>query len=175
MPENSKYYSAALKHWIDKRGTGATKELFINSGVSMPLISEIKNGKKYGSEDSREKISVAIGYNTIEEMINFGKSLIDQAQPTPTARDGTNPPTTMILLYDLFKSLEKKLDSLDISVHAMWDKYNNHEKEHKADLAQIGDRLNDVDTRLSQIRADMSEAAKTQDITCLGRIGEPGR
>ena len=76
-------FVAALKYWLDKKGRGAQNFLSIESGLSQTLLSLILSPKatKRAGLDSQEAIIKAAGFQTYEEAIRFGRSLIETRKP----------------------------------------------------------------------------------------------
>jgi len=72
-----------LKYWLDKKGRGAQNFLSIESGLSQTLLSLILSPKatKRAGLDSQEAIIKAAGFQTYEEAIRFGRSLIETRKP----------------------------------------------------------------------------------------------
>ena len=68
-------FHAALKHILDKAERGFQKELSGKTGVKPSVINDIYRERTHGSEATREKLVVALGYS-YEDFLSLGRWIL---------------------------------------------------------------------------------------------------
>lgn len=84
MSQISKYFVAAFKAEIDKRPRGTKARLAGLVGTTPSHITDILNGRKYGSEETKRALAEALGWN-YEELLKYGQCLVEGTNYTHSA------------------------------------------------------------------------------------------
>ncbi|MDL2259288.1 S24/S26 family peptidase [Deltaproteobacteria bacterium OttesenSCG-928-K17] len=75
----TQFFAAALQAEMARQPRGARKKIAEAAEVSASLITDITNGRKYGSEESRRMLARSLGWE-YEEFLRYGECLLEGAE-----------------------------------------------------------------------------------------------
>ena len=72
-------FQAALKYHLGHYKRGDRQKLADAAGISIGYLTHMTAGRRYGSEEVRRAIAVAMGFDSYETMLDFGRALLRSA------------------------------------------------------------------------------------------------
>lgn len=82
-----RFFIAALRAELAKRGHGCQSELAKRTEISKSAVNDIVKGRSQGSDRNRRTIAKALGYNDFEEFLDVGRKLLGISPVRPAGVD----------------------------------------------------------------------------------------
>jgi len=73
--DENDYFSAAIKHILDKQGRGGQKKLAIDTGIDKGYISQLKNGKRKASVKTQIIVAKSLGMDYLK-LLDVGRNVV---------------------------------------------------------------------------------------------------
>jgi transcriptional regulator with XRE-family HTH domain len=101
----NQYFLAALHSCLERQPRGIKAKLARAAGISISQLVDILKKRSYGSENTRRKISSALGYQ-YEDLLDLGKRIVDGGAGSENI---TLPRQNQILIDDRTSKLIKQV------------------------------------------------------------------